>query len=297
MMDLTEQNLKTINSIHLPNMTVDELVEADSRVESRIHFSEGIWWREVKPFFYQPAAFMMRITPHQAAPKPWQALGGYYHMVPDGAQSNGVIIVNEVPEPASYGLEKLKRKTRYQVRRALAQQKICQITKLDDLINDGYKVYLSWETRMKKVRVKRSNPEVFRRWITRTFHHPYNIILGAYYEGRLISYIIFNAVGGVANLSKTFSDYSFRHIHPSSALIFAYIKICGQNPQIQIACNGLRSHKIPLEQFKAKFGFLHVTYPAYIHLRPFLRPLVHWLMPIQYRRLMGQYDDEIQAQS
>lgn len=296
-MDLTEQNLKTIHSIHLHNMTLDELVEADSRVESRFHFSKGIWWREVKPLFYQPAVFTMRISPHQAAPKPWYALGGYYYMVPDGAQSNGVIVVNEVCDPANYGLETLKRKTRYQVRRALAQQKICHIIKLDDLLSDGYKIYLSWETRNKNVRVKRSNHEVFCRWISRSFHHPYNIILGAYYKGRLISYIIFNAVDGVANLSKTFSDYSFRHLHPSSVLIYAYIKICGQNQQIHKVCNGLRSHKISLEQFKAKFGFCHVTYPAYIYLCPFLRPLVRWLMPTQYRRLMGQYDDETQTQS
>ncbi len=100
-MDLTKQNLETIHSIHLHNMTVNELVEADSQVESRIHFSKGIWWREVKPLFFQPAAFMTRITPHQAAPKPWHAIGGYYHMVPDDAQSNCVIVVNEVSDLAS----------------------------------------------------------------------------------------------------------------------------------------------------------------------------------------------------
>jgi hypothetical protein len=74
--DLTEQNLETISSIRLHNMTIEELVEADRTMESRIHFSEGVWRREVKPFFYLPANFIMRIIPHQAKLKPGWRLAG-----------------------------------------------------------------------------------------------------------------------------------------------------------------------------------------------------------------------------
>ena len=50
-MDLTERNLETIASLRLHNMTVEELAEADRRAGLRLHFSDGVWWREVKPFF------------------------------------------------------------------------------------------------------------------------------------------------------------------------------------------------------------------------------------------------------
>lgn len=290
MKDLSEQNFEQLHSIHLHNMSIEELVKADSEVESRFHFSRGIWWREVKPFFYQPSAFMTRIIPQQSSPKPWLAFGGYYHMVPEEAFSNGSIIVNEISNPSTYKLEDLKQQARYDIRRGFSNLKISRITDLNDLLGDGYRIYLLWEGRTKGVRVKRSRREVFQQWISRVFNHPYNLILGAYLENRLIAYIIAHAANGVADLSKSFSDLSFRQFYPSSALMYAYIVICGQNPEIRKACAGLKSHKISLDRFKKKFNFSQVPYPAYIRLRSFIRPLVRWLMPIQYKRLMGQYN-------
>jgi len=82
------------------------------------------------------------------------------------------------------------------------------------------------------------------------------------------------------------------HVSPSSALIFAYLRICGRNPQIRKACCGLRSHKKSLEDYKQRLGFRHIAYPAFIHLRAPIRPFVRWLMPIQYQRLMGHYNPD-----
>ena len=109
-MDFTQQNLDTISSIRLHNMTVEEAVRADSGVESHFHFSQGIWWCEVKPFFYKPAGLTTQIAPQAAAPAAWRTLGGYYHMVPAGAPSNGQIVANEISDPAGYDLELLKKK-------------------------------------------------------------------------------------------------------------------------------------------------------------------------------------------
>ena len=294
-MDFTEQNLENIRAIHLHNMSVVELVKADAQVDSRFHFSKGVWWREVKPFFYQPAVFMMRIMPHQAKPRFWRAMGGYYHLVPEGTESNGRVVVNEISEPSKYGLQSLSTNMRSQIRRGLARCKICRVTVLDHLLKEGYRIYLSWEERTPDARVRRSDPMTFRGWMTRTFGHPYTIILGAYYEGRLISYVIFYAAEGVANLFKSFTDVTYAHLYPSVALLYAYIEIAGQNPAIHKVCHGLRSHKDSLENYKAKFGFQHVVYPAYIQLRAPLRPLTRWLMPDQYRRLMGQYSSNAEA--
>jgi hypothetical protein len=290
-MDLIQQNLETISSIHLHNMTVDELVRADSQVESRFHFSQGIWWREVKPFFYHPAAPMTQIVPHTAAPAAWRALGGYYYMVPPGAPSNGLIVANEIPNPASYQLESLKKK-RNQIRRALAFFRIARVDELNHLLGDGFRIYLDWEKRTKNVRLKRSNPVVFNRWISRTFHHPHKLLLGAYARDHLAAFLIAEAIEGVANISKIFSDSCFNELTPASALIYAYVKICGQNREIRKACHGLRGLIDSLERYKSVLGFEHVSYPAFIHLRPVIRPLVRCLMPMEYRRLTGQYATE-----
>lgn len=291
-LDLSAQNLDTIRSIRLHNMTVDEVVQADSQEGSRFHFSKGIWWREVKPFFYHPAAPMSQIVPHAAAPAAWRALGGYYHMVPPGAPSNGHIVVNEMPDLANYTLDNLNKSVRYEIRRGLSTFRIRPVADLQELLTDGYRVYLEWEGRTENVRVRRRDPVVFRRWITAVFSHPYGLILGAYSEDRLSAYVIVHAVAGVADLAKCFSDTSSYRYAPSSALNYAYFKICAQSPGVHKACSGLRSTKDSLERYKAKLGFRHVAYPAFICLRLVIRPLVRWLMPMEYRRLMGQYQTE-----
>jgi len=296
-MDFADENLATISSLHLHNMTAEQLVEADSRVESHFHFWKGVWWREVKPFFYHPALPMARIVPDQATPKPWLALGGYYHLVPDGALANGSVVVNQITDPASYDLEKTPRSDkRRQIRRGLGLFRIACITRLDQILDDGYRIYLDWENRTSDVRVKRSNPAVFRRWISRTVSHPYKLILGAYLENRLVAYLVAHAVDGVAELTKPFSDSSANHLTPMSTLVYAYIRICGQNPQILQACHGLRGLRTSLERYKAHLGFRHVSYPALICLRPGVRQLVRWRLPNEYRRLMGQYATEPTAE-
>jgi hypothetical protein len=291
-MDFTQRNLETIQSLHLHNMTVEQMVEAERRVESRFHFADGTWWLQVKPFFYRPAAMMDRVIPHRRTPRPWLAVGGYYHMVPNGAPSNGAIVLNEIPNPAEYQLDNLPKKVRYDIRKGLAAVEIRRIHNLMDLLVEGYQIYLAWERRMGNVRVKRSRYRTFCRWITRVFHHPYILVLGAYFEDHLVSYVVANAVEGIADLSKSFTNPDFYNLSPSSALIYSYITICSHNSTIFKACNGLRSTKDSLEQYKAHLGFQQVSYPAFIYLRMGLRPLVSRWMPEQYRRLMGQYRTE-----
>ena len=291
-MDLTEQNLETIATIRLHNMTIEEMAEADRQAGSRLHFSDGVWWREVKPFFYLPANFLTRIIPSQAKPKPWLALGGYYHMVPPGTGGNGVIVTNEVSDPASYQLASVKSDKRRQIRRALAFFRIRRVDNLSDLLGDGFCIYLDWSKRTKNVRDRLSRAAAFRRWITPLFHHPYKLILGAYAEDRLVAFQISAAVEGAANISFSFSDSSFNALTPKSALNYAYVKICAQHGEIHKACGGFRSLKESLEHYKSELGFQHVSYPAFVSLRSVLRPLVRLVLPTEYRRLMGQYPSE-----
>jgi len=290
-MDLSEENLEAISSIRLHNMTIEELAEAEGKAGSRLHFSDGVWWRQIKPFFYLPANFMTCVVPHQAKPKPWLALGGYYHMVPPGAPSNGAIVTNEISDPSVYGLQSLQAKKRQQIRRLLTQFRIARVEKLNDLLTDGFRVYLDWEKR-KNPRAKRSNPAVFGRWMTNLFHHPHKLILGSYDRERLVAFLAAEAVEGVANATDLFSDSSYARQAPSVALRYAYAKIAAQSPAIHKVCDGFRSLIDSLEHLKLLLGFEHVCYPAFIMLRPVVRPLARWLMPFEYRRLMGQYPTE-----
>ena len=271
-MDFTERNLETISSIHLHNMTIEEVVEADKRRGERFHLSGGVWWREERPFFYYPAGYMTRVVPRQAEPKPWLALGGYYHMVPQGVPGNSVIIVNEISDPANYGLESLGRDKRRQIRRGLAVFRIGRVEELNDLLGDGYQVYLDWAKKTENIRGNLSNPALFNRWITGNFRHPYKLILGAYAENRLVAFLIADAVDSVGKAIKAYSDSSFNSMPPMSALYYAFVKICARHEQIRKVYCGVRMPKPSLEFYKSRLGFRYVSYPSFVSLRPVIRP-------------------------
>jgi hypothetical protein len=287
--DLTEANMNTIRETRLVSMTLEEMIEADRTAGEKFHFYGSVWWREVKPFYFQPADIRMRIPPGLHSPNPIRALGGYYHMVPGTSEKNGVIVFNEIKDPATFDLAAIRKTKRYMIRRGLGNLRVERIGDRELLLGQGYDVYLDWERRTAGVRVRRSNPGTYRRWIERIVQHPYELILGAFAGDRLVAWVIARAVEGRADLSKAFSHSAFHHMEPTSTLIYAYILICGQNPQITIACDGLRSVKPSLEEYKVALGFKHITYPAYIHMNPLAKPFVRRFLPTQYKRLMGEY--------
>jgi hypothetical protein len=296
-MDFTKQNLETLASLRLRNVNVEDRVVADRKMGERFHFFNGVWWHRVKPFFYLPASFLLPLRPHESPPSPWVALGGYYHVVPDRSLSNGSIVTDEVSDPGKFQLEMLKqgkngpRKVR-EIEKGLSLLAIRPVVNLDDLLNDGYRVFRDWEQKTVALWTKDIQTASFRRWADRVFHHPYDLLLGAYFKDRLVAFALMKATDGVANLANTYGDHSIYktlRISPTTVLNYAYIRICGQSAGIQKAINGLRSNKDSLEQYKIELGYRHVCYPAFICLRSPVRPLVRLLMPVQFCRLMGQY--------
>ena len=295
--ECAEANWERIRTIHLHDMTVDEAVDAASKVESRFHYSKGVWWEEVKPFFYAPAAPAMAFEKGSSAPNPLLALGGYRHLLPTQKGANGSVVANEIADLHSYKLEYLRSMVRHNIRRGMRRLRIAQVTELRDLLRDGYGIYVGWAQRHPDVRIKRSSPEVFQRWITRVHAHPYQLVLGAYDGDRLVSFIIGESVMGTANIAMCFTHPDYYRLTPNTPLVFAFIAICQRNPAIRRSRHGLRGFGNDLAQFKENLGYKQVAYPAYISISAPVRPLARWLFPAQYRRLMGQSEGESGAAS
>jgi hypothetical protein len=291
-MDRAAMNWETIRSIRLHDMTAEELVSAEDKTQTHLHYSRGVWWEEVKPFFYHPAVPLLPIEKGASAPSPLSALGGYYHFLSNPEFANGTVTVNEIPVLRSYTLEALRTMVRHNIRRGLRRLRIAKVTELGDLLGDGYEIYMGWERRHPDVRVNRSSPVLFQNWIKSLYKHPYKLIVGAYDGDRLVSFIIGQSVMGTANISNCFTHPDYYKLTPNTALVYTFITMCQQNPAIQRSCHGLRSLDGDLAQFKENLGYKQVTYPAYISIPSPIRPLVRWLFPVQYRRLMGQYGVE-----
>ncbi len=285
-------NWETIHSIHLHDMTPEEAVRAASKVESRCHYHRGVWWEEVKPFFYTPAAPALAIEKGSSAPNPLLALGGYRHQLPAEEGANGWVVANEIPDLRAYRLEDLRSMVRHNIRRGLRRLRIAKVTSLDDLLRDGYEIYKGWLEGHSGVLTKRSSPEMYSRWISRVHAHPYQLVLGAYDDRRLVSFIIGESIMGTANIAMCFTHPDYYRLTPNTPLVFAFITICQQNPAICRSRHGLRGFGEELTQFKENLGYRQIAYPAYISIRGPIRPLARWFFPSQYRRLMGEYDEQ-----
>ncbi len=122
--------------------------------------------------------------------------------------------------------------------------------------------------------------------------NPYQLVLGAYDGGRLVSFMIGDSVMGTANIAMCFTHPEYYNLTPNTLLVFAFITICQQNPAIKKSRHGLLGFGDDLTQFKRNLGYAQVAYPAYIRIPAPIRPLARWFFPTQYRRLMGQYDGE-----
>lgn len=296
-MDLTQQNLETIASLEVRNASVEQRVAADRKAGDKFHLANGVWWRRVKQFFYLPVSYLSPLRPYESPPSPWVALGGYYHVVPEGEESNGSIVTNEIFDPSGFELANLKkgkngsRKVR-EIEKGLALLSIRRIVNLEDLLRDGAQLFQSWEQRTVDAWSREITADNFSVWAKRAFYHPYDLLLGTYFDNRLVAFALINSSDGVASLVNTFGDHSMHKSHqvsPTTLLNYAYIKICSHSPGVHKVTNGLRSVKESLERYKAELGYRHITYPAFICLRRPVRPLVRLFMPVQYRRLMGEY--------
>ena len=270
----------------LEPLTIEELVAQDSSVEDSFHFHEGIWWRKIKPFFYQPAFFFQPIKPKNSSPLRQKALIGYHHVVPDTSESNSyfrMLIHKNVKE---YSLDILTRGIKSNVKKAYRHLRIKKVIDINDLLTDGYETYVSFRKRTNWGRDK-TNYQIFSRWINRAFKLEKRFFLGIYLNNRLICYTHPYVVEGMASLPILISHSEYLEYRPNDLLLHTFLTICKNTPCVSKAQFGPASLKTSLDTFKMKYGFEIVKYPTYIWLNPFVKPLLKQIYRKKYKQLFG----------
>ena len=288
--DLTDSNLQFIRSTAIHCMDTAEIIAFDKNLNPglRFHCADSVWWKRVKPFFCEPADIFARIVPRQQRPNLFTSLGGYYHMVPNGCEANGRIVFNEINNPSGFDLSRIRQRKRSKIRAGLRTLRLQRITSRDVLLGEGYEIYRDWFRRIYGRSVNESDRSYYARWVEVQERHRYDLVLGAFSGVRLTAWVVARANGDRANLLNAYGSSEFRSLEPTSTLLYAYILICAQNPQIKNICNGRWSAKPALEEYKAALGFEYVEYPAYLHMAGAMRPLARRLFPLGYKRLIGE---------
>lgn len=268
----------------MPVLSTEELARQQAAVEDRVHHRNGVWWREVRPFFQQPCFLCQAIDPESQRPAWWRSLAGYTHVVQPGCESNGVfrlIMRDGIP---SYSIGQLPPQRRQKIRSCLQE---LELRELDEsmLLRDGLPVYASWHERVKWGRDK-SDPGRFERWIRRACSQEKRLKLGAYRGEQMVAFALPFACESVISLSFIASHSDYLHLHPNDFLYHALLTIGRQTPGIDAVEFGVISSKPSLDTFKLGYGRV-TEFPSFTWINPVLRPLVQRKIRRQYPWLQG----------
>jgi hypothetical protein len=248
----------------------EEFAREQKAAGDRVHFHDGVWWRELRHGFCQPC-FAFREVDHRAVrPQFLRSPAGFMHVAAPGSPSNGVYRVIGRDRVQEYSLQQLGKKKR-NVRSGLTRVQVRPVTSLEDLTGDGYEVYLSWRKRTAWGADKSLRP-VYEAWIASAFWRPQRMVLGAYCQGKLVAFMLPYAVHNVAFVSFVASHSDALSAYPNDALYHAFLCIARQTPGIVTASMGPVCSKASLDRFKLCYGEIKEI-PCYGWINPAIRLL------------------------
>jgi hypothetical protein len=169
------------------SMTVAEYAAYERAMGARVLEAGGVWWRQVRPFFYRPLIPFQALDPERVQPPRAARLGGFQHVVDDPARANSRITLLLFRRANEYRLESLKSlERRRQVRTALKNFQVQRLLEPEPLAREGHAVYLEFRRRTGySYRADREDPERFAAWAAAVVQTPKVLVWGAIEAGVL----------------------------------------------------------------------------------------------------------------
>jgi hypothetical protein len=263
----------------------DEFAHEQQAAGDRVHLHDGVWWRDMRYGFCQPCFPLRAVDHRQARPNFLRSPAGFMHAAAPGSPSNGTFRMIMREGMQEYSLQQLDRRKRNVVRSAITRLEVRPVTRLDDLIGDGYEVYASWRERTGWGTDKRERP-VYEHWITSAFRRRNRTVLGAYCQGKLVAFMLPCAVHNAAFISYIASHSDALWAYPNDALYHAFLCIARQTPGVEVANMGTVSSKATLDKFKLCYGQVKEM-PCYSWINPAVRLVAGKRMSQRYPWLNG----------
>lgn len=195
-------------NMYWERMSIDEYAMYEKGQGEKLVRVDGVWWREVRPFFYRPLFPFQRFAPGKVKSPLPSFLFGYQYPVIEGAPANSHLNLMVFDDIHNYSLGTLKHKQRNEIKRGLKHFSIKRIVEYDEFVDRGYKAYVSFFQRTnytwKKDRVYRN---AFIKWANHLFRFPKIVIHGAYRGDELsavnLSYLVEEVIIDAAFFSTT----------------------------------------------------------------------------------------------
>ena len=267
------------SGLSFPVLSEEELARSLGAAEDRVHYHRGVWWKQVlptKPFFCVPCVRLTQVDHEESWPHPLCALGGFMHSSKPNAPTNGKYRAIVYEQVANYSISDLSRQVRQKVRRALPYVEVRVVDNLNDLLVDGYEVYVSWHNRVQWGQDK-TGRGLFHGWIVRASRQKGFFPLGAYVGDKLVAFLLPHAVNGVAAIEFLASHSSFLKFRINDLLMHAFLCIARQTPDLGMADLGAVSAKASLNEFKLHYGVMR-EFASYTWINPLVRTFaIRWI--------------------
>lgn len=264
--------------LSFPILSEEELAHDLAATGDKVHFHQGVWWMQVRRFFCLPCFGYSQVDHRESWPHPGRALLGFMHLSAPNSPSNGIYRAIVRDRLDLYSIQRLSTNRRHWVRRALTHLTVRPVERLDDLLTDGYEVYLSCHERVRWGK-SRCDRQVFSAWITAAFRRRKRLVLGAYSANRLVAFMLPHAVGNIVSPAYIASHTDSLKYGPNDALCHTFLCIARQTPGREMAVFGPVSTNSLLDQFKMKYGSL-TQFASYTWINPLVRPMFNrWVRP------------------
>jgi len=267
-------------------MTMDEFAMFQQSEGLKVVQLDGIWWVEIRPFFFRPLFPFAAIDP-QSKRYPLKTLvGGYLHAVPDGVSANSTMNVFVYDDLKSYSLSSLNSKRRKATTTGIKYFTARSLSDVDEFIDSGYDVYISFQKRTNySYKDERVNRQAFTEWAKNLYRNPKVHKLGAYHNNRLsaieISYLVEHIIIG----DTLFADDTGLKLNVTDFL-YHTLREAAAHSDAQYFYLGLPTGVKSLDQSKLSRGCKLLRMPACYEINPVTLSLVKVFMKSSYQKLM-----------
>lgn len=261
-------------------MTGAKYAKQLTQIGKKTHFYKGVWWQEVKPFYYWPADLFQTFPSKQSRPSMLKALIGFEHIVYNKSEANSILSILSIENLQNYALEKLPKKKRNQIRRGLEKAKVERIMDKNIIIKQGHLINqsaLSRQGRFPNIAKCYTSYTEWEKEINKNFSLIDREIWGAFIKDKLIAYIRTINIEKNIFITNAMSHSDYLSFYPNDALIYTYLTNKKETaPDIKRVLFGLYCSKKSINKFKMQLGFQKVDFPLYRWVNPMIKPLLYF---------------------
>lgn len=272
-------------------MSLGEYAQFEIANNARVNKHRGIWWRQIRPFFYRPL-FPLQEIPSDSINS---FFTGYQHLVPEGSRSNSYMNFFIFDNLHRYTIDELKHDYRKNIRKGMKHFDIVELPHSRYNLQDAYPAYLSFYQRTHYGWDKsRKHKMIFESWSNRISQIPKVHLLGALDNEALVAIAILLLVENVI-IYETFFCHTSALTKRVSELMLHYIRnVAAKCKEADILYLGSFTNRPSIDTFKLSRGCRVISRRACYHIHPLMLHMIKLFKRKSYQKVIGSSEAQLQ---